>query len=41
VPYADKLQQPANKVEQGANFVVRNEGRAQDALATLSRKVNA
>jgi len=41
LPYADKIQQAANKVEQGANFVSGNEGKAREALATISRKINA
>jgi len=41
MPYADKIQQAANRIEQGANYVSGNEGNAQQALNTLSRKINA
>ncbi len=41
IPYANKIQDAANKIEQGANFVSGNEGKAREALATISRKINA
>ena len=36
-----KMQDVANKIEKGANFVSGNEDRAQNALSTISRKINA
>jgi hypothetical protein len=36
-----KTQDVANKIENGANFVSGNEDRAQNALSTISRKINA
>jgi hypothetical protein len=36
-----KMQDVANKIENGANFVSGNEDRAQNALSTISRKINA
>ena len=41
LPYADKIKDAANKIEQGANMVSGNEDKAQQALATISRKINA
>ncbi len=41
LPYADKIKDAANKIEQGANMVSSNEDKAQQALNTLSRKINA
>ena len=41
LPIAQKIQEVANKIESGANYVSGNEGNAQQALSTLSRKVNA
>lgn len=41
LPYADKIQEAANKIEQGANMVSDNEDKAQQALSTISRKINA
>ena len=41
LPYADKIQEAANKIEQGANMVSGNEDKAQQALTTISRKINA
>ncbi len=39
-PIAQKMQDVANKIESGANFVSGNEDRAQNALSTISRKIN-
>jgi hypothetical protein len=36
-PIAQKMQDVANKIENGANFVSGNEDRAQQALSTISR----
>ena len=36
-----KIQDAANKIESGANFISGNEDRAQQALSTISRKINA
>ena len=36
-----KMQDVANKIENGANFVSGNEDKAQQALSTISRKFNA
>jgi hypothetical protein len=41
LPIAQKIQDVANKIESGANYVSGNEANAQQALSTLSRKVNA
>jgi hypothetical protein len=41
LPIAQKIQDVANKIESGANYVSGNEDKAQQALSTLSRKVNA
>jgi hypothetical protein len=35
------MQDVANKIENGANFISGNEDRAQHALSTISRKINA
>jgi ethanolamine utilization microcompartment shell protein EutL len=35
------MQDVANKIENGANFVSGNEDKAQQALSTISRKFNA
>ena len=40
-PIAQKMQDVANKIESGANFISGNEDRAQNALSTISRKFNA
>ena len=40
-PIAQKMQDVANKIESGANFVSGNEDRAQNELSTISRKFNA
>ena len=40
-PIAQKMQDVANKIDSGANFVSGNEDRAQNALSTISRKFNA
>ena len=40
-PIAQKMQDVANKIENGANFISGNEDRAQQALSTISRKINA
>ena len=39
--FGQKMQDVANKIESGANFVSGNEDRAQNALSTISRKINA
>ena len=36
-----KIQEAANKIESGANFISDNEDNAQQALSTISRKINA
>jgi hypothetical protein len=41
LPIAQKIQDVANKVESGANYLSGNEGNAQNALSTISRKINA
>ena len=41
LPIAQKMQEAANKIESGANYVSGNEDRAQNALSTISRKINA
>ncbi len=40
-PIAQKMQDVANKIVNGANFISGNEDRAQQALSTISRKFNA
>ena len=40
-PIAQKIQDVANKVESGANYIAGNEDKAQQALSTISRKINA
>ena len=40
-PIAQKMQDVANKIENGANFIAGNEDKAQQALSTISRKFNA
>ena len=40
-PIGQKIQDVANKIEKGANFVSGNENRAQQALSNISRKINA
>lgn len=40
-PIAQKMQDVANKIESGANYIAGNEDRAQNALSTISRKINA
>ena len=40
-PIAQKIQDVANKVESGANYLSGNEDKAQNALSTISRKINA
>ena len=37
-PIGQKIQDVANKIENGANFVAGNEDKAQQALSTISRK---
>ena len=39
-PFAQKIQDVTNKIENGANFC-GNEDKAQQALSTISRKFNA
>ena len=41
LPIAQKIQDVANKIENGANYISGNEDRAQQALATIARKINA
>jgi hypothetical protein len=36
-----KVQDAANKIESGANFIAGNENNAQQALSNISRKINA
>ena len=40
-PIGQKIQDVANKIENGANFVSGNEDKAHQALSTISRKINA
>ena len=40
-PIGQKIQDVANKIESGANFISGNENRAQQALSNISRKINA
>ncbi len=40
-PIGQKIQDAANKIESGANFISGHEDRAQKALSTISRKINA
>ena len=40
-PIGQKIQDVANKIENGANFVSGNENRAQQTLSNISRKINA
>ena len=40
-PIGQKMQEITNKIESGANYVSGNEDRAQNALSTISRKINA
>ena len=40
-PFGQKMQEITNKVESGANFISGNEDKAQQALSTISRKINA
>jgi hypothetical protein len=40
-PIAQKIQDVANKIETGANYIAGNEDNAQQALSTISRKINA
>jgi hypothetical protein len=35
------MQDVANKIESGADYISGNEGNAQNALSTISRKMNA
>ena len=41
LPLAQKIQDVANKIESGADYISGNEGNAQNALSTISRKMNA
>lgn len=41
LPIAQKMQDVANKIESGANYISGNEDRAQNALSNISRKINA
>ncbi len=38
---AQKMQDVANKIESGANFISGNKDKARQALSTISRKINA
>ena len=40
-PIGQKMQEITNKIESGANYISGNEDRAQNALSTISRKINA
>jgi hypothetical protein len=40
-PIGQKIQDVANKIESGANFIAGNKNRAQQALSNISRKINA
>ena len=40
-PIAQKIQDVANKIETGANYIAGNEDNAQPAFSTISRKINA
>ncbi len=40
-PIAQKMQDVAKKIENGANFVSGNKDRAQQGLSTILRKFNA
>ena len=39
-PIGQKMQEITNKIETGANYISGNEDRAQNALSTISRKIN-
>jgi hypothetical protein len=40
-PIGQKIQDVANKIEKGADFIANNEGKAQQVLSNISRKINA
>jgi len=40
-PFGQKMQEITNKIESGANYIAGNEDKAQQALSTISRKINA
>jgi len=40
-PIGQKIQNAVNKIETGANYITGNEDKAQEALSTISRKINA
>ena len=40
-PIGQKIQDVANKIESGANFIANNESNAQQALSNITRKRNA
>jgi phage-related minor tail protein len=40
-PIGQKMQEITNKIETGANYISGNEDKAQNALSTISRKINA
>ena len=40
LPIAQKMQEITNKIESGANYISGNEDKAQNALSTISRKIN-
>ena len=40
-PFGQKMQEITNKIENGANYIAGNEDNAQQALSTISRKINA
>ena len=39
-PIGQKMQEITNKIESGANYISGNEDKAQNALSTISRKIN-
>jgi len=39
-PIGQKMQEITNKIETGANYISGNEDKAQNALSTVSRKIN-
>jgi hypothetical protein len=39
-PIGQKMQEITNKIETGANYISGNEDKAQNALSTISRKIN-
>ena len=39
-PIGQQMQEITNKIETGANYISGNEDKAQNALSTISRKIN-